>query len=99
MSLKDSLITKLETQTENWKKEIDRIQAEAEAEKAKAKDKQAEADIESQFAGKVKDLQKNIEEAQEQLKEVKESGTSGLQELWDRIGKQLPGSEGKKDSR
>jgi peptidoglycan hydrolase CwlO-like protein len=96
MSLKDSLITKLETQTENWKKEVDRIQAEAEAKKAKAQDKQADADIESQVASKVKDLQKNIEKAQNQLKEVKESGESGLKELRDRIGEELPGNQSKK---
>lgn len=90
MSLKDSLLTKLETQTERWSKQIDSLRADAEHKMAKARDDQAEAEIQKEFSEKVQQLEDRIEDARKKLGEVRDSGEDRLQDLKDRIDEWLP---------
>lgn len=90
MSLKDSLLNKLETQTERWSKQIDSLRADAEHKMAKAKDEQAEAEIQRQFSEKVQQLEDRIEGARQKLGEVRDSGEDQLKNLRERIEEWLP---------
>ncbi|MGM0766859.1 MAG: hypothetical protein ACQEV6_02415 [Pseudomonadota bacterium] len=90
MSLKDSLLNKLETQTERWSKQVDSLRADAEHKMAKAKDEQAEAEIQREFSEKVQKLEDRIEEARQRLGEVRDSGEDQLRNLRERIDEWLP---------
>ncbi|MBO6851207.1 MAG: hypothetical protein JJ867_12200 [Marinobacter sp.] len=90
MSMKESLLKKLETQTERWSKQIDSLRADAEHKMAKAKDEQAEAEIQRQFSEKVQQLEDRIEDARQKLGEVRDSGEDQLKNLRERIEEWLP---------
>lgn len=90
MSMKESLLKKLETQTERWSKQIDSLRADAEHKMAKAKDEQAEAEIQRQFSEKVQQLEDRIEGARQKLGEVRDSGEDQLKNLRERIEEWLP---------
>ncbi|CAN0595167.1 MULTISPECIES: hypothetical protein [Marinobacter] len=90
MSMKESLLRKLETQTERWSKQIDSLRADAEHRMAKAKDDQAEAEIQRQFSEKVQQLEDRIEGARQKLGEIRDSGEDQLKNLKDRIEEWLP---------
>lgn len=90
MSMKESLLRKLETQTERWSKQIESLRADAEHRMAKAKDDQAEAEIQRQFSEKVQQLEDRIEGARQKLGEIRDSGEDQLKNLKDRIEEWLP---------
>lgn len=90
MSIKDSLINKLETQAGKWNKEIEALHAEAEAKIANARDEEAEARIEKEFAEKIKALEDQIEQSREELKKILDAGDDKLKDLRDRIDEWLP---------
>ncbi len=90
MSMKESLLKKLETQTERWSKQIDSLRADAEHKMAKARDEQAEAEIQRQFSEKVQQLEDRIEGARQKLGEVRDSGEDQLKNLRERIEEWLP---------
>ncbi|MGB1950437.1 MAG: hypothetical protein ACPHQ9_06705 [Marinobacter sp.] len=90
MSMKESLLKKLETQTERWSKQIDSLRADAEHKMAKARDEQAEAEIQRQFSEKVQQLEDRIEDARQKLGEVRDSGEDQLKNLRERIEEWLP---------
>lgn len=81
MSMKESLLNKLETQRDTWSKQIQRLQADAEERKAKAKDEQAEAEIQKEFSEKIQDLESRLEESRKKLDEVKEASEDRIGEL------------------
>lgn len=90
MSLKDSLQRKLETQTEHWSKQIDKLRSDAEEKAAQAKDDQAEAEVQKEFSEKIQSLESQIETARAKLSEVKGSGEDQLDNLKKRIDEWLP---------
>ncbi|MDC0661628.1 hypothetical protein [Marinobacter sp. SS21] len=90
MTIKDSLINKLETQAGKWSKQIEALYAESEEKIAKAKDDEAEARIEREFASKIKALEAQIEQSREELKKIVNTGEDKLQDLKDRIDEWLP---------
>jgi DNA-binding transcriptional regulator GbsR (MarR family) len=90
MSLKDSLQRKLETQTEHWSKQIDKLRSDAEEKAARAKDDQAEAEVQKEFSEKIQSLESQIETARARLGEIRESGEDQLENLKKRIDEWLP---------
>ncbi len=90
MSLKDSLQRKLETQTEHWSKQIDKLRSDAEEKAARAKDDQAEAEVQKEFSEKIQSLESQIETARARLSEVRDSGEDQLENLKKRIDEWLP---------
>ncbi|KEF31481.1 Putative coiled coil protein [Marinobacter nitratireducens] len=90
MSLKDSLLNKLQTQTEHWSKQIEQLRAEADQKIAKAKDDQAEAEIEKEFSEKIQSLEDQVETARTKLGELRTSGEDQLDDLKKRIEEWLP---------
>ncbi|MDO3720472.1 hypothetical protein QVZ43_01990 [Marinobacter sp. chi1] len=93
MSLKDSLIQKLETQTERWSKEVESLRADAEKKKASAQDEQAEAEIQKEFSEKIQGVEDQIATARSKLDELKGASESQLESLKQRIESWLPGSK------
>ncbi|HTN35373.1 MAG TPA: hypothetical protein VL091_15310 [Marinobacter sp.] len=90
MSLKDSLLQKLETQTESWSKQIHSLRADAEKKAAKARNDQADAEIQKEFSEKIQALETQIEIARTRLSEVRSSGEDHLESLKNRIDEWLP---------
>ncbi|MBW7470636.1 hypothetical protein QQF73_05605 [Marinobacter sp. M216] len=90
MSVRESLLTKLQTQTERWSKQIDQVRAEAEAKMAKAEDDKAEAEIQREFSEKIQSLEDQIETARARLGELRDSGEDQLDNLKRRIDEWLP---------
>ncbi|WP_165855564.1 hypothetical protein [Marinobacter sp. JSM 1782161] len=90
MSLKDSLLNKLETQTEYWSKQIDSLRAQADEKMAKAKDEQAEAQIQEDFAKRIQELEESVESARQKMGELRDSGEDRLNDLKKRIEEWLP---------
>lgn len=90
MSLKDSLLQKLETQSEKWSKQIDNLRSEADARIAEAQDEAAEAEVEREFAEKIKDLEGRVETARQELSNLRDAGEDKLQDLKARIDDWLP---------
>ncbi|ROU02115.1 hypothetical protein EB809_01015 [Marinobacter sp. R17] len=90
MSLKDTLMTKLETQTEYWSKQIDSLRAQSEEKMAKAKDEQAEAEIQEDFAKRIQELEDNVESARQKMGELREAGEDRLSDLKKRVEEWLP---------
>ncbi|MBW0146989.1 hypothetical protein [Marinobacter arenosus] len=90
MSVRESLLTKLQTQTESWSKQIDQIRSEAEAKMAKAEDDKAEAEIQREFSEKIQSLEDHIETARAKLGELRDSGEDQLDDLKRRIDEWLP---------
>lgn len=90
MSLRESLLNKLQTQTEHWSRQIDQLRAEADAKMAKAEDDKAEAEIQKEFSEKIQSLEDQIETARTKLGELKESGEDQLDNLKRRIDEWLP---------
>ncbi|MDI9244820.1 hypothetical protein [Marinobacter sp. CHS3-4] len=85
MSLKDRLQRKLETQTDYWSKQIDRLKADAHEKIAKAKDEHAERQIRKDFDKEIKKLEGRIDEAKNKIAEIRESGEEHLNKLKSRI--------------
>lgn len=92
MSLKDSLVSKLETQTEYWNKQIDKLRADSEERIAKAKDEQAEAEIQKEVSEKIQSLESQMDEARQKANEIRDAGESRLDDLKKRIDEWLPGN-------
>ncbi|MDY6841134.1 MAG: hypothetical protein SV429_06445 [Pseudomonadota bacterium] len=90
MSLRESLLNKLQTQTEYWSRQIDHLRAEAETRIAKAEDDKAEAEIQKEFSEKIRSIEDQIETARARLGELKESGEDQLDNLKRRIDEWLP---------
>lgn len=90
MSLRDSLVTKLETQTQYWSKQIDSLRAQADEKMAKAKDDQAEAKIQADFARQIQELEDNVETARKKMGELREAGEGHLADLKKRVEEWLP---------
>lgn len=90
MSLKDTLVSKLETQTEYWNKQIDKLRADSEERIAKAKDEQAEAEIQKEVSEKIQSLESKMDEARQKANEVREAGESHLDDLKKRVDEWLP---------
>ncbi|GGE56538.1 hypothetical protein GCM10011533_06280 [Streptosporangium jomthongense] len=95
MSLKDSLQKKLETQTEAWREQVDKLKQDAETRKAEAKDEQAEAEIQKQFSEKIQALESNIDAATSKLADIREAGEDRLSDMKDQIDSWLSGSNDK----
>ncbi|SFR52900.1 hypothetical protein SAMN05216203_1169 [Marinobacter daqiaonensis] len=85
MSLKDSLMKKIETQSEYWSKKIEQIRADAEAKKAEAKDQQAEAEIEQKATQQLQGLERQVKEAKSRLQELQEAGEERADEMKDDV--------------
>ncbi|MDX1635122.1 MAG: hypothetical protein R3280_10815 [Marinobacter sp.] len=96
MSLKDTLAKKLETQTDYWNKQIEKIRTDAETKKAEAKDRQAEAEIEQEVSEQIQDLQQRVDEAQDKLREVREAGESQIKTIQGAVESWLSDKSGKK---
>lgn len=92
MSLKDSLLSKLETQTDYWSKQIDKLRADSEERIAKAKDEQAEAEIQKEVSEKIQSLETQMDEARQKADEIREAGESRLDDLKKRVDEWLPGN-------
>lgn len=89
MSLKDSLVNKLETQTEYWNKRIDSLRADANEKLAKAKDDHAQKKIENELSENIRDLEKKVDEARSKLGEIRDAGEDKLKDLKKRVEKWL----------
>lgn len=96
MSLKDTLAKKIETQTDYWNKQIEKIRTDAETKKAQAKDQQAQAEIEKEVSEQIQDLQERIDEAQDKLKEVRDAGESQIKTIQGAVESWLSQRSGKK---
>ncbi len=92
MSLKDSLVSKLETQTGHWSKQIDKLRADSEERIAKARDAQAEAEIQKEVSEKIQSLESRMDEARQKANELRDAGENRLDDLKKRIDEWLPGN-------
>jgi chromosome segregation ATPase len=81
MSLKDSLQRKLQTQTDAWRKQIDKLRQDAETRKAKAEDDKAEAQIQQDVSKKIQELEASIDSALGKLEELRSAGEDKLKDL------------------
>jgi hypothetical protein len=89
MSIKDHLVTKLESQIELWNKQLDSLTADAETEKADADNQKASAELKLDLASNLEQLKNNINQANKSLLELKEAGEQKLSELKSNIDKWL----------
>lgn len=89
-AMKDSLTQKLESQTLQWSKEIERLRSESEEKMAKAQDQDTEQKIEEEFAREIQSMEDNIELARKKMSELKGSGEDKLDDLKQRIDEWLP---------
>ncbi|PAV25916.1 hypothetical protein C8D92_1081 [Tamilnaduibacter salinus] len=90
MSLKDSIVKKLETQSNAWTKKIDSLRAQAEEKMAKAEDEQAEARIQQEFTEQIQKLEENVEKARTRMNEAKDAGEDKIADLKKRVDEWLP---------
>lgn len=81
MSLKDSLINKLERQMEAWEKQVDSMRAKANERMANAENEKASAQIQADFAESIERLEGHIGDARRRMEELREAGESRLSEL------------------
>lgn len=81
MSLKDSLMNKLERQMDAWEKQVDAMRAKAQERMANAENEKASAQIESDFAESIERLEGHISDARKRLNELREAGEHRLDDL------------------
>lgn len=81
MSLKDSLVNKLEQQMDAWEKQVDAMRAKADERVADAENEKASAQIQADFAQGIDRLEGYIGDARKRLDELREAGESHLDDL------------------
>ena len=81
MSLKDTLIQKLETQVESWESRLETLRAQFNEYKTKAENEQATEELKAKTAKRISDLKEDIDTARTRLEELRASGESRLNEL------------------
>lgn len=81
MSLKDTLIQKLETQVDSWESRLETLRAQFNEYKAKAENQQATEELKEKTAKRISDLKEDIDTARTRLEELRASGESRLNEL------------------
>lgn len=81
MSMKDTLIRKLEKQVDSWESRLDTLNAQFNEYKQKAENKEATEELKQETAKRISDLQENIESARKRLYELRESGESRVKEI------------------
>jgi len=81
MGLKDTLISKLESQIDAWDKEIEATKAEAEKKEAQAETDKAGAQFKEEVMDTVQGLQSNIESARKKIKEIQNAGEDRIDDF------------------
>jgi len=81
MSLKDSLIEKLEKQVESWESKLESLKAQANEYRAKAENEKATEELKTKTMQRISDLQEDIDAARKRLAELRESGESRVKEI------------------
>ncbi|XOZ35042.1 hypothetical protein ACMDCT_07360 [Halomonadaceae bacterium KBTZ08] len=85
MSLKESLVQKLEKQVESWETKLDTLRAQFNEYKVKAENREATEELKEKTAQRIADLQKDIDAARARLEEVRASGESHLNEVRSKV--------------
>lgn len=78
MSLKDSLINKLERQIDAWEKQVDAMRARAQERMANAENEKASAQIQQDFAEQIQRVENYMRDARKRLDEIREAGEQRL---------------------
>jgi phage I-like protein len=81
MSMKDSLIKKLESQIDAWDKEIEAAKAKAREKEAQAETEQDGARLKEEMMDNVHSLQDKIDTAKKKISEIQKAGEERLDEL------------------
>lgn len=81
MSLKDSLVEKLESQIDAWDKEVEAAKAEAENKKAQAENEMAGAHLKEEMMDDVNAIQAKIESAKQKINEIQGAAEDRLDEF------------------
>lgn len=85
MSLKETLIHKLETQVESWESRLETLRAQFNEYKTKAENEQATEELKEKTAKRISDLKDDIDTARTRLEELRASGESHLNELRSKV--------------
>ena len=85
MSLKDTLIHKLEKQVDSWEGRLDTLKAQFNEYKRRAENREATEELKEETAKRINDLQEDIESARKRLSELRESGESRVREIRSQI--------------
>ncbi|GAB6145489.1 hypothetical protein [Desulfocicer niacini] len=85
MSIKDNLISKLESQIDAWDKEIEAANAEAKKKEAQAETEKAGALLKQGIMDNVHSLQDKIDYANRKINEIRNAGEDRLDEFKSQI--------------
>ncbi|MGM0451994.1 MAG: hypothetical protein ACQERN_02360 [Thermodesulfobacteriota bacterium] len=85
MSVKDSLIEKLQSRINAWQKEVEEKKAEASREEAEAENQKAEAKLKRKTLDRVHALENNISEARQKIDQLRQAGESQIEDLKRRV--------------
>lgn len=85
MSLKDTLIQKLETQVESWESRLETLRAQFNEYKTRAENEQATEELKEKTAKRISDLKDDIDTARTRLEELRASGESRFNELKSKV--------------
>lgn len=81
MSLKDTLIDKLEKQVDSWESKLDTLKAQFNEYKAKAQNDKATDELKEKTKERIGKLQGDIDGARDKLKELRNSGETRFKEI------------------
>jgi len=89
MSIKDTMIQKLEKQVESWESRLDTLKAQFNEYRAKVENDKATEELKQKTMQRINDLQEDIESARKRLDELRESGESRVSEIRGQIDEWL----------
>ena len=81
MSLKETLIQKLDKKVESWESRLDTLKAQFNEYKANAENEKATEELKQKTMQRINDLQEDIDAARKRLSELRESGESRVSEI------------------
>lgn len=81
MSVKDSLIEKLQSRIGTWQKQVEEKKAEASRQEAEAENQKAEAKLKQETIDQIHALENNISEATQKIDQLRRAGESQIEDL------------------
>lgn len=86
LSIKDSLIKKVENQIDAWEKEVESAKAQAREKESQAENEKAGAELREEAVDQVRDLQDKIDSARQKLDEIRRAGEDQIDDIKRRMG-------------